>query len=63
VTRQQLDKFLLRHGRRWSAGNKWTHKHWKWIKVQEFPEEASRALGPCGSRLELSFWALCLTAD
>jgi transposase len=42
VARQQLDKFLLRHGRRWSAGGKWTVKHWKWIKVQEFPEEASR---------------------
>jgi transposase len=42
VARQQLDKFLLRHGRRWSAGGKWTCKHWKWIKVQEFPEEASR---------------------
>jgi transposase len=42
VVRQQLDKFLLRHGRRWSAGGKWTCKHWKWIKVQEFPEEASR---------------------
>ena len=42
VTRQQLDKFLLRHGRRWSAGCKWTCKHWKWIKLQEFPEEASR---------------------
>ena len=42
VARQQLDKFLLRHGRRWSAGGKWTRKHWKWIKVQEFPEEASR---------------------
>ena len=42
VARQQLDKFLLRHGRRWSAGGKWTVQHWKWIKVQEFPEEASR---------------------
>ena len=42
VARQQLDKFLLRHGRCWSAGGKWTCKHWKWIKVQEFPEEASR---------------------
>src|SRR6476660_9933659 len=42
VARQQLDKFLLRHGRRWSAGGKWTGKHWKWIKLQEFPEEASR---------------------
>jgi transposase len=42
VARQQLDKFLLRHGRCWSQGCKWTLKHWKWIKVQEFPEEASR---------------------
>jgi transposase len=42
VARQQLDKFLLRHGRRWSQGCKWTLKHWKWIKVQEFAEEASR---------------------
>ena len=42
VARQQLDKFLLRHGRRWSEGSKWTVKHWKWIKVQAFAEEASR---------------------
>jgi transposase len=42
VARQQLDKFLLRHGRRWSQGCKWTLKHWRWIKVQEFAEEASR---------------------
>jgi transposase len=42
VARQQLDKFLLRHGRRWSQGCKWTLKHWRWIKVQEFSEEASR---------------------
>ena len=42
VVRQQLDKFLLRHARRWSQGCKWTLKHWRWIKVQEFSEEASR---------------------
>jgi transposase len=42
VARQQLDKFLLRHGRRWSEGSKWTVKHWKWIKLQGFAEEASR---------------------
>ena len=42
MARQQLDKFLLRHGRRWSQGCKWTLKHWRWIKVQEFPQEASR---------------------
>jgi transposase len=39
VARHQLDKFLLRHGRRWSQGCKWTRKHWSWIKVQEFPQE------------------------
>jgi transposase len=42
AARQQLDKFLLRHGRRWTEGCKWTLKHWRWIKVQEFPEDASR---------------------
>ncbi len=42
VARQQLDKFLLRHGRRWSEGSKWTVKHWKWIQLQAFAEEASR---------------------
>jgi transposase len=42
VARQQLDKFLLRHGRRWSQGGKWTLKHWSWIKLQEFPQEAAR---------------------
>ena len=42
MARQQLDKFLLRHGRRWSEGSKWTVKHWKWIQLQAFAEEASR---------------------
>jgi transposase len=42
VARQQLDKFLLRHSRRWSQGCKWTLKHWRWIRVQEFSEEPSR---------------------
>lgn len=40
--RHQLDKFLLRHGRRWSQGCKWTLKHWSWIKQQEFSEDALR---------------------
>ncbi len=42
TARQQLDKFLLRQGRRWSGGTKWTLKHWRWIKQQEFSEEALR---------------------
>ena len=42
TARHRLDKFLLRHGRRWSQGCKWTLKHWSWIKVQEFPQDAQR---------------------
>jgi len=42
VARHQLDKFLLRHGRSWSQGSKWTLKHWTWIRVQQFPEEMLR---------------------
>lgn len=42
VARHQLDKFLLRHGRSWSQGTKWTKKHWSWIRAQQFPEEVLR---------------------
>jgi transposase len=42
TARHQLDKFLLRHGRPWSQGSKWTLKHWCWIKQQDFSEEALR---------------------
>jgi transposase len=39
--RHQLDKFLLRHSRKWSK-TLWTQLHWAWIERQEFAEEASR---------------------
>jgi transposase len=42
VARHQLDKFLLRHGRSWSQGTKWTKKHWSWIRAQQLPEEMLR---------------------
>lgn len=42
VARQQLDKFLLRHGRIWSRPTKWTKAHHEWIGSQEFSEEAHR---------------------
>lgn len=42
AARQQLDKFLLRHGRRWSDGNKWTLRHWAWVKQQQFAESAQQ---------------------
>jgi transposase len=37
-TRQQLDKFLLRHERIWSGATKWTQRHWAWIRQQTFAE-------------------------
>lgn len=42
VARHQLDKFLLRQGRIWSEGTKWTNRHWNWIERQEFAAEAQR---------------------
>ena len=39
--RQQLLKFLLRHGRRCPEGvNHWTARHWDWIRQQKFTCEA-----------------------
>lgn len=41
--RQQLDKFLLRHGRQYTSGRKkWTLKHHQWLKEQVFSEESQR---------------------
>ena len=36
--RQQLGAFLLRNGRRWSAG-RWTARHWAWLDGQRFERE------------------------
>lgn len=45
--RQQLLKFLMRHGRRFTEGKcHWTQKHWRWIQQQKFDYEAqNRVLG------------------
>ena len=40
VARQQLVKFLLRHGRRYMEGSHWTQKHLDWVRRQKFSEEA-----------------------
>jgi transposase len=42
TARQQLSKFLLRQGRRWSKadGSTWTQKHRAWIRAQRFEHEA-----------------------
>jgi transposase len=60
VARHQLQKFLLRHGRRYDGGCSWTRKHLDWIKSQAFEEEAQRrvlvdylhTLEEAGSRVE-----------
>lgn len=42
---QQLDKFLLRHGRRASEKmTKWTDKHLAWVRTQKFDEPAQQAV-------------------
>jgi len=42
VARQQLDKFMLRHGRIWSGVTKWTQTHLAWLREQEFAEPLLR---------------------
>lgn len=42
AARHQLDKFLLRHGRRWSDGSKWSLRYWAWVKQQPFAEPAQQ---------------------
>jgi transposase len=42
VARHQLQKFLLRHGRRYDGGCSWMQKHLGWIRGQVFEEEAQR---------------------
>jgi transposase len=41
VSRQQLGKFLLRHGRRWDRTN-WTRDHLNWIRGQKFEHQAQQ---------------------
>ena len=41
TARQQLLKFLLRHGRKFTEGKShWTGIHWKWIRKQTFEQPA-----------------------
>ncbi|MEZ6058186.1 MAG: hypothetical protein R3C01_15920 [Planctomycetaceae bacterium] len=43
--RQQLLKFLLRQGRRFTEGvSRWTKTHWSWIRRQTFDFEAQNQL-------------------
>lgn len=43
AARQQLGKFLLRHGRRWEKST-WTLQHFAWIKQQKFDFEPQRCV-------------------
>ena len=41
--KQQLLKFLLRHGRRYDEGKEtWTKTHWTWVRQQKFSHEAQQ---------------------
>ena len=41
-SRHQLIKFLLRHGRSYTEGSYWTHKHWAWLRKQKFAEAVAQ---------------------
>lgn len=40
VARQRLDKFMLRHGRIYRSGQKWTGSHRAWLRAQVFEADA-----------------------
>jgi transposase len=42
VARQQLNKFLLRHGLRYERRKRWSQLHLTWIRAQHFPHEAQQ---------------------
>src|SRR5439155_6362300 len=42
VVRHQLQKFLLRHGRRYPEKTSWTQAHLRWIESQHFEHEAQK---------------------
>lgn len=42
VSRNQLQKFLLRHGRVYSGKTSWTKRHWEWIRKQVFDTPAQK---------------------
>ena len=40
--RHRLSKFLLRHGRIYSQGTKWTQRYWSWLRDQVFDRRAEQ---------------------
>lgn len=52
--RHRLSKFLLRHDRIWSGGERWTDRHVAWIRAQSFDHaDLGRALAEHLTALEL----------
>src|SRR5512147_2577757 len=42
--RHQLDKFLVRHGRRFAGKTKWTKQYVAWVRVQAFDHPAQQSV-------------------
>lgn len=42
AARQRLGKFLIRHGRLFRGGTKWTLRFWEWLRKQQFEREGER---------------------
>ncbi|MFL5279113.1 MAG: IS110 family transposase [Myxococcales bacterium] len=42
IARQQLNKFMLRHGRRHAGKRHWTNEHYAWLRQQRFEHEAQQ---------------------
>lgn len=42
AARHRLSKFLIRHGRLFTAGKNWTDRFWKWLHTQEFERVGER---------------------
>ena len=43
AARHRLSKFLIRHGRIYTAGSKWTERHWRWVREQTFDHPAAKS--------------------
>lgn len=50
AARHRLSKFMLRHGRIWSEGGRWTQRHGQWLRRQRFE--------PLGERLTFEHYLL-----
>jgi transposase len=58
-TRQQLQAFLLRHGRRYPGRTNWTKSHERWIAEQRFEHDGG--IASCGRSLQVAVSPCCAT--